>query len=448
MEKTIHLIVTEGPAIRRELHVPPGGLRLGRSSRNDLSIADEAMSRFQCRFFFKPGEGLWVSDLGSANGTLVNDVLVQEQRLKLNDEVLAGDTRFRVVSTGEVDTSPVSAPGTVAPYEEESPKSPVAEPIPDLGLHKGGVPVGPASANALRRKLIWVAGGMMAVAVLVWLGKTVDVHSWFRPVAAASSPEVLSDLDLSFERVEGTSSNIFRYFLEVENSTLTVQVDDLQSNRHVRREKKVAPELLRDLARSLEASGFFDLQDDYSGLAPGIYDSSDLSVTISAKTRRVRVLNRIEPEVFASARAMIEEFGKNELGLAALAIDPASLVEKAKASLLQGKKMRDEREVRDENLFNAIKAFKECEWYVETIEPKPEFYAEAMAAKTDCERELQRRFDDIWFVAERAVKLRDWKEADRQLKTICEMIPDRSDDRNRNASKKLVDVERHLATEK
>jgi hypothetical protein len=51
-------------------------------------------------------------------------------------------------------------------------------------------------------------------------------------------------------------------------------------------------------------------------------------------------------------------------------------------------------------------------------------------------------------MAEKAVKLRDWKEAARHLRIINEMIPDRSDDRNRNAYKKLVDVERRLATEK
>ena len=110
--------------------------------------------------------------------------------------------------------------------------------------------------------------------------------------------------------------------------------------------------------------------------------------------------------------------------------------------------MWDEREVRDENMFNSIRAYKECEWYLETIEPKPDFYAVAVSAKTDCERELQRRYDDLWFVAERAVKLRDWKVADRQLKVICDMIPDRSDKRNQEAVKKLVDVQRHLETEK
>jgi hypothetical protein len=100
------------------------------------------------------------------------------------------------------------------------------------------------------------------------------------------------------------------------------------------------------------------------------------------------------------------------------------------------------------NLHGAIRAFTESEWYLETIEPKPDFYAEVLSRKTDCERDLQRRFDDLWFMAEKTVKLRDWKEAARHLRVVIETIPDRSDDRNRNAYKKLVDVERHLATEK
>jgi len=248
--------------------------------------------------------------------------------------------------------------------------------------------------------------------------------------------------------VEGCSSNIFRYLFDIKEGSLIVQVDDIQNNRHVRREKKIAPELARDLKRSLEATHLFGLRDDYSGLAPGIYEASDLSITIGVNTMRIKVVNHIEPEEFAAARSLIEEFGKNELGLAALAIDPATLVDKARASLLQAKKMWDEREVRDVNLFNAIRAYRECEWYLETIDPKPDFYGEVLSGKTDCESELKRRYNDLWFMAERAVKLHDWKEADRQLKVICEMIPDRSDERNQNASKTLLEVERHLSTEK
>lgn len=450
MGTVIHLLITDGPSTGREIHVPLEGVRIGRSSRNDISIPDDAMSRFQCRFFIQPGDGLWVSDLGSANGTMVNGKPVQEQRLHGQDEILAGDTRIRVVNDGAASVVPEKEPfaekNSNPKIFPEIPKS--AEAPLDLGLHKPHRVDGAAASTSLRRNLMWLAGILLVLVLFIWLQKPI-LAFFTAPPPPPVRPQVdLPVLELTFERVEGTSSNIFRYSLELKHDLLRVQVDDLQNDRHVRRDKKVAVELQRDLARSIEAAGIMELREDYSGLEPGLYNLSDLSVTMGTATHRIRVLNQAEPEIFAATRAMIEEFGKNELGLAALAVDPATLIEKARSALLQGKKMWDEREVRNGNLYNAIRAYKECEWYLETIQPKPAFYNEASKAKADCIRELQRRFDDLWFLAERSVKLREWKEADQQLKAICEMIPDRSDERNRNASKNLVEVERHLATEK
>lgn len=442
MANTVHLLVTEGPANGREIHVPPAGIRIGRSSRNDISIADNAMSRFQCRFFMKPGEGLWVSDLGSVNGTMVNGLSVQEQRLKLHDEILVGETRLRVVHAGE--ESPVTSGAGASPAISAS------EAMPDLGLAGKGRGKKEGQPGDLRGKLVVAALAMGLLVVLVWVpwGRLATWGGGGAKVLPPASAEVIPDLELSFEHVEGGVSNIFRYLLDLRNGSLAVQVDDLQSNRHVRREKRVAPELIRDLARSLQSTRVLDLREEYSGLAPGIFESLDLSITLGCNTRRIKVVNHVEPDEFASARTMLEEFGKNELGLAALAVDPATLVESARTALLQAKKLREEREVREDNLFNAIRAFRECELYLETIEPKPDFYGEAISGRSDCERDLQKRYDDLRFVAERAVKLRDWPEADRQLKVICEMIPDRSDERNMTASRTLVDVQRHLTTDK
>ena len=121
MATLIHLMVTQGPASGREIHVPPDGVRIGRSSKNDISIADETMSRFQCRFFLKPGEGLWVSDLGSVNGTFVNGAPVQEQRLKLQDEILAGDTHIRVIHAGDGEVVPVYVSAALARFWDRQP---------------------------------------------------------------------------------------------------------------------------------------------------------------------------------------------------------------------------------------------------------------------------------------------------------------------------------------
>lgn len=309
-----------------------------------------------------------------------------------------------------------------------------------------------ANAKPVRRWLYGALAVMALISLLAWLPWRQWVTGALRRSAPESSKQAITgqlpEFDVVFERVQGSASNIFRFYMSITQNRLVVQVDDLASDRHVRREKKVAPELLEELSRVCEQAGFFDLLSEYEGVAPGIHESTDVSVTIGSRTHRVRVLNQVEPEGVARLRSQLEEFSKNELGLAALAIEPGELQNRARESFLLGRKLYEEREVDPGNLARAIRSFTEAEWYLETIEPKPDFYAESLTRRADSERELQRRYENIWFMAERSVKLRDWREAAVQLRQVCEMIQDRSDERHRNAYRKLVDVERRLATEK
>jgi hypothetical protein len=434
MAQTIHQLVVEGADRGKEIPVPAEGVRVGRSSRNDVVLRDDSMSRFHCRFELKAGDGLWVMDLGSSNQTLVNGQPATEQRLRVGDRVTIGGTIVRVVHDGSTGAEAGSAPVAPAPA-----------PAIDLGLS-----IAPAAAKPKRtRTLLWLAAAMVLVAALAWLPKLKlarSITSALRPgVPTEVKPAAsLPTLDLAYEKVDATASNIFRYALSLADGTLAVQIDDVRNQRHVRREARVDPAVIENLARALESSGFLDLLASYEGLAPGIHEAYDLTVTLGPRTQRVRVVNRVEPEAFASARTMVEEFGMNTLGLAALALEPAALLAKARDAYLSGRRLSDEREVHAANLSLAIRAYKETEWYLETIEPKPDFYAEALSRKADSERELQTRFDNLWFLSERAIKLADWKEAAKNLRQICDMIPDRSDERNRNAFKKLIDVERHL----
>jgi len=94
-EQPVHLTVEKGPDKGRGLTIPAEGARVGRSSNNDIVLMDPAMSRFHCRFFFKPGEGLWAEDLGSANQTLLNDKPLYESRLHNGDRRSDGDNPSR-----------------------------------------------------------------------------------------------------------------------------------------------------------------------------------------------------------------------------------------------------------------------------------------------------------------------------------------------------------------
>nr|MDA3875241.1 FHA domain-containing protein [Kiritimatiellia bacterium] len=86
-----HLLIEEGPEKGRELVIPEKGARLGRALENDITISDAAMSRFQCRMYFRD-DFLHIMDLGSTNETLVNNEPVSDRALRYGDEILIGES--------------------------------------------------------------------------------------------------------------------------------------------------------------------------------------------------------------------------------------------------------------------------------------------------------------------------------------------------------------------
>ncbi len=241
---------------------------------------------------------------------------------------------------------------------------------------------------------------------------------------------------------------MFRYNLMLNAGRLTIEIDDLENNRHVRKDTEVDADLVRNLTRTVRDSGFFNLNEEYQGVQPDIHDQWDIGITLGRRAHRVRVLNRVEPDVFQSVRQTLEAFGKNELGLWAIQFSAEKLSEMAESAYLLGKKLRDEREIKFGNLAGAIKSLTEAEWYLETVEVKPAFHTELRGLVGECEQMLADRHNDQNFLAERAIRLRDWNQAARELRVLIEMIPDRSDVRNQEARKKLLDVEARLAAQR
>ena len=51
---------------------------------------------------------------------------------------------------------------------------------------------------------------------------------------------------------------------------------------------------------------------------------------------------------------------------------------------------------------------------------------------------------DYEFRAERAIKLTNWQDAAKELRSIIEQLPDQADERYKKAQRKLLDVERRM----
>jgi diguanylate cyclase (GGDEF)-like protein len=93
------IVVIYGAELGRRVQLGTAPFEIGRSSSNDLFIDQESISRHHARISFD-GASYWIADLGSTNGTYVNDELVREQRLRDGDQVRIGRSILKFM-TGE-----------------------------------------------------------------------------------------------------------------------------------------------------------------------------------------------------------------------------------------------------------------------------------------------------------------------------------------------------------
>jgi len=106
-----------------------GSMVIGRDPTCDITISSDEISRQHARIITRPGSIL-LEDMGSSNGTYVNNKPIQTAVVQLGDEIRFDKIRFKVLSLSEADefmTEPDYKPAekaTPAPQEEQL-KSPV-----------------------------------------------------------------------------------------------------------------------------------------------------------------------------------------------------------------------------------------------------------------------------------------------------------------------------------
>ena len=111
MQQEIEIVMLNGESAGKRYKVPQSGLRLGRSSTNEVSVKDEELSRNHCMFEKLEDGTVQIIDLASANGTLLNGEMLgsEPKRITVGDTIVAGATKFKVVKAGdEVDIEKAS----------------------------------------------------------------------------------------------------------------------------------------------------------------------------------------------------------------------------------------------------------------------------------------------------------------------------------------------------
>jgi len=423
METQNELLMTKGGRAGERFLVTPEGIRFGRSSSCEIAVKDPSLSRNHCLFELRDG-AVWVTDLASANGTQVNgqDLGADSRVLSPGDRVTAGDCELVFGA---------------------APEAAGADPAVDLGLHTedGEAEEGETHGSPVLRLVLWgaaVAAVGLAAAVILRTppgGQAVAID-------AASAPVEDGPLaSLVFEKVEADTAGIYRSELVFADGVLRLQIDDTKENRHAEKDKKLAPDVLARLEKLAADPALTRLDPEYGGPAGNTYRSFTLKIVRGTRVIATSVENAQEPEAFRDFREKLAAFAKNELGMWAVQYSAEKLVEMSAAARREGDRMWSERDVQHGNVARAIRSYEEAVADLETVNPKPADFDDLVARLRAAKAELDRRYRDQNFLVDRAMKLSDWETARRELRVLCDIVPDERDPRHGEANAKLLDVE-------
>lgn len=447
-----HLIIEQGEAVGTEVSVPKAGMKFGRSPANDIELNDESVMLFHGRFFFKSDGSLWVTDFGAGEKTTVGGQPVDEYQLRVGDLVEVGKTAFRIINLSEDLEAEVPAQIPV-PVEIPVAKEEVAE-VPEeidlgfkavsgakkrVGTHKNADEKGSSFTHRITQVLI----SLVVVGVLIYVAMEA------MKLSDSATPSVAphkNSFSLSYERVVGNEQNIYRYKLDLDQKRhLKVIVDDLKGNRHITEERVVSEPVILQLASQIDEAGFFEVDADRIGISENQYDLHDLTVQRNHWLQRIKVLNRRPPSQIKRTIALIDDFALSEAGiLTSFFKSQEELLVMAKLAFDRAETKYREREIRTVNYALAIKNYKDTVFFLETIDNKPAYFHTAETRLEEVSEMRDQRYDDLMFQTEQAIRLREWEVAERHLKKLTELIPERSDDRYDTIRSKMLNVERYL----
>jgi len=97
-------VVIYGGELGKKHNLEGPSYLLGRSSKCDIQIDQESVSRNHAKIV-NTGKSVLIRDLGSTNGTYVNDRIVDEQVMRDGDFIKIGRTIFKFLTGGNIEHS-------------------------------------------------------------------------------------------------------------------------------------------------------------------------------------------------------------------------------------------------------------------------------------------------------------------------------------------------------
>jgi chromosome segregation ATPase len=226
------LLYRDGNGRDASVDIVPDGCFLGRGADCAVRTDDAMVSRKNCKISFTGGRWI-VEDLGSSNGTFVNEVRVQKQALNHADVVRCGTLQVRFVETA--DAIPVGGGGGGGMGKPKTMSIPA----------QGSVQVDPALQQAFGG-----GGGLNPQALMQQKDYELQQAMQERDMLAARLREASQELESATHRNEANQSELQR--LRAENLAYRDRLGELQREKSLQDDEihaltKVGNELKEEL---------------------------------------------------------------------------------------------------------------------------------------------------------------------------------------------------------
>ena len=463
MSKRLELMVMSGEQSGRRYAVPDGGLRLGRSSSNDLHLLDEELSRNHCLFEPDGPEAIRVIDLASANGTYVNGTALGSApvTLKAGDRVEAGSTAIMVVGEGSLPPpQPQAAPSHTAPTvlnqgasvdlglgtaPQQAGAQPAAEPAP--------VPNSRKIAN-----LLWAGAAAALVTAIVLLltnqggfGRRI-AHGGKKSSREAAPVAKVPELPASlvYERIDAGPAKISRYYATIDGDSLSLSYDAQTAERadgqKVEERGQLTEWSRKRFDEIFDSADWLGLE---SSLGPNAQASNALKswrikLVRNGRVKEVVVENTTMPVAFKKVCEDLETLINNDLNVQLSLRSPEECLAASHKAEELGDELVGKAEVKEGNLWEGIKSLKRARNELKGLSAYFEDQNRIQEKIEEAEAQLKERYDDLRGRAEQARQIEDWRTALIAYREIRAMIPDPIDPRSAEAEAYLRDIEGRL----
>ncbi len=487
------IMYLNGALTGQTMELSPAGVTIGRESDNTIQLPMGGVSRYHAKIE-RDAAGNWlIRDLGSTNGTLVDDVpVIGGSPLSVGSVITIGDQLLRVVDSGAAPSAPSAQPAAAPSAQQPAaaPSAPGAAPSqqpfffrpqnttssvpletahmqePQKPAQAGPAPVSPSEVprglfskktqdkphatsgtKKLLSNVIFALIVILAACAGLWIFLKLNEAPQKPSAPTAVKIKVDNPFILYYEKESVERAKVFRFVLQIENGQMEVTLDEPQNKRRYYELFKdpIPDTLIAKLKQQILDTGFMDLQQEkIAGTSQDNRQHRRIMVGFDNKFCDVKVTNDVS-ETFNRVETIINETLLDEYDLGIISQNVDRILEDARTFLFVADEAFKRIDTEPSNLPKAITNYKlALRRYQLFDDPKPTEWKTARDGLAKAEAKLE----EIRLEGQKNVRLfyelREYDKAVAECNRLLESFPPDSETYRRIRETK-INIEKKLS---